>query len=150
MSNSSKETRILYCKGREEVFLTKERIIQTGLQYLGTPYVFNAPPFQTSCFDCSSFIQYIFSQHGIYLPRSSRQQFHAGTPIPLQNIQRGDLLFFTNKARKNRTGIAKIGHVGLYMGNNQILHTYRQGKMVAISPLRPYWITMLVGARRVI
>ncbi|MFZ3589418.1 NlpC/P60 family protein [Bacillus sp. DJP31] len=51
------------------------RIISTGLQYLGTPYVFHAPPYRTDVFDCSSFMQYIFGVHGILLPRNSRQPF---------------------------------------------------------------------------
>ena len=127
-----------------------DKIISTGLQYLGTPYVFNAPSYQTDIFDCSSFTQYIFGINGISLPRSSRQQVKAGRSISFNQIQKGDLLFFTTKTRKNRKGLSKIGHVGIYIGNGQILHTYRQGKKVRISKLNSYWETAFVAAKRVL
>ena len=104
------------------------QIISTGLQYLGTPYVFNAPSYQTDSFDCSSFIKFIFEMNGIILPRNSRQQFEAGIPISFDQIKKGDLLFFTTLERKNRKGLSRIGHVAIYIGQDQILHTYRQGK----------------------
>lgn len=127
-----------------------DQIISTGLQYLGTPYVFNAPSYQTDVFDCSSFTQYIFGVNGIPLPRNSRQQAKAGLPVSFDQIQKGDLLFFTTKTRKNGKGLSKIGHVGVYIGNGHILHTYRQGKKVMISELNSYWKTAFVAAKRVL
>ena len=124
-------------------------LIQTGLQQLGKPYVFNASPFQTDSFDCSSFIQYIFRANGRILPRNSRQQFLIGKPIPFQKIKKGDLLFFTTKSRKHKRGIARIGHVALYLGNGKMLHTYPKGRKVTISPLSPYWRKVWIGAKRI-
>ena len=127
-----------------------DQIILTGLQYLGTPYRFNAPSYQTNTFDCSSFIQYIFGINGILLPRTSRQQYKVGVVISFERIKKGDLLFFTTKARKNRQGLSRIGHVAIYIGQGQILHTYRQGKKVMISELNSTWKISLIGARRII
>lgn len=127
-----------------------DRIIYTGLQYLGTPYVFNAPEGRTDMFDCSSFIQYIFRTNGLNLPRNSRQQFLIGQPVPFSTLQEGDLLFFTTNKRKTKAGLERIGHVALYLGNKQMLHTFRQGKKVKISNLNKDWIQNYVGARRVI
>ncbi|MGM0877926.1 MAG: C40 family peptidase [Bacillota bacterium] len=126
------------------------KIIWTGLLYLGTPYVFNAPSYRTDMFDCSSFTQYIFGVNGIPLPRNSREQFEVGVPISFAHIQKGDLLFFTTKARNNRKGHLKIGHVSIYIGNGQMLHTYRPGNKVTISELNSDWKTAFVGAKRVI
>ena len=126
------------------------QIISTGLQYLGTPYVFNAPSYQRDSFDCSSFIQCIFEINGIILPRNSRQQFEVGVPISFDQIKKGDLLFFTTGERKNRKGLSRIGHVAIYIGQDQILHTYRQGKKVMISVLNPYWKKSFIGAKRVL
>jgi cell wall-associated NlpC family hydrolase len=126
------------------------QIILTARKYLGTPYVFNAPSYRTDMFDCSSFTQYVFGVNGIPLPRNSRQQFLTGTPVPFHRIQKGDLLFFTTKKRKNRKGVSKIGHVGIYIGNNQMLHTYRQGEKVTISVLNSRWTKKFVGAKRVL
>lgn len=130
--------------------MLKNRIITTGLRYLGTPYVYNAPAFRTDMFDCSSFIQYIFGVNGISLPRNSRQQFEVGIPISFTLIQKGDLLFFTTKTRKNRKGLSKIGHVALYIGNNQMLHTSRPTNKVMISEITSYWKTAFVGAKRLL
>lgn len=127
-----------------------QQIISTGLRYLGTPYLFNSRPYQSNTFDCSSFIQYIFGVNGVFLPRSSRQQFLAGVPISFRKIKKGDLLFFTTKTRKNRLGISRIGHVGIYIGKGRILHTYRQGKKVMISDLNSIWKQLFFGAKRVL
>jgi cell wall-associated NlpC family hydrolase len=130
--------------------MLSDRIIWTGLKYLGAPYVFNAPAFRTDIFDCSSFIQYIFKANGISLPRNSRQQSQLGVSISFARIKKGDLLFFTTKARKNRVGLSKIGHVSIYIGNNQMLHTYRPENKVTISELDLPWKEAFVVAKRVI
>ncbi|EIJ80892.1 C40 family peptidase [Bacillus methanolicus] len=79
-----------------------DKIISTGFNFIGTPYVFNAPSFQTDRFDCSSFIQHIFKVNGISLPRNSRQQFQVGKSISYHAIKKGDLLFFTTKKTKKK------------------------------------------------
>ena len=56
---------------------------------------------------------------------------------------------FTEK-RKKRNGVAKIGYVAIYIGNNQMLHTYRQGKKVTITELNSYWKKNFIGAKRVL
>jgi cell wall-associated NlpC family hydrolase len=127
-----------------------KQIISTGLRYLGTPYLFNSRPYQTNTFDCSSFIQYIFGVNGVLLPRSSRQQYLVGFPISFRKIKKGDLLFFTTKARKYRVGLSRIGHVAIYIGQGRILHTYRQGKKVMISELNSHWKESFIGAKRVL
>ncbi|MBT2658400.1 C40 family peptidase [Bacillus sp. ISL-18] len=100
------------------------QIISTGLQCLGTPYVFNAPSFQTDSF--------------------------VGVPISFDQIKKGDLLFFTTRERKNRQGLSRMGHVAIYIGQDQMFHTYRQGKKVLISELNSYWKKSFIGAKRVL
>ncbi|WP_368431747.1 C40 family peptidase [Sutcliffiella sp. BMC8] len=125
-------------------------MIKTGKKYIGTPYLFGAASGRTDRFDCSSFVQYVYATHGISLPRTSRQQFQVGNPVPLSSVRRGDLLFFTTPKRQKLTGIQKIGHVAIFLGSNSILHTSRVEKKVAIASLTPYWKTKIIGARRVI
>ncbi|MCM2535987.1 C40 family peptidase [Neobacillus pocheonensis] len=127
-----------------------KQLLSTAFHYLGTPYVYNSQPHQSKSFDCSSFIQYIFYVNGVRLPRNSRQQFLIGKAIPFHKIQKGDLLFFTTSKRRNSIGINKIGHVGLYIGNNKMIHTYHDGKKVTISDLRLYWKSVFVGAKRIV
>lgn len=96
-----------------------DRIIQLGERFLGTPYEFGALVGQTKTFDCSSFVQYLFEQNGITLPRTSRQQATLGITIPREQIQKGDLLFFKSSAS---SGIVR--HVGIYAGNDLVLHIW--------------------------
>ncbi|PYZ98962.1 hypothetical protein CR205_10450 [Alteribacter lacisalsi] len=121
-------------------------IIVSGHRQLGKPYVFNARPFQSQNFDCSSFIQFIFHENGINLPRSSRSQYLACSEIG--SYKPGDLLFFTTSRRNNNRGISKIGHVALYIGNGKILHTCRPGNEVTVSKLKGRWKKRFLAARR--
>lgn len=137
-----------------------EKVISEGLQLLGTPYVYGAVRltdgrgnfmrgFTTDEFDCSSLMQYIFYRGaGVELDVTTRTQVLQGEEVSRGEIRRGDLLFFTNASRKNRTGIERVGHVALYLGGNYILHTASDfAKVEAISPARwEYYLT----ARRVI
>ncbi|MFC9709442.1 C40 family peptidase [Paenibacillus sp. NPDC056933] len=122
-----------------------DRVISTGKQFLGVRYQFGAPSGRTDEFDCSSFTQYVFKQNGIDLPRSSRQQSQVGTPVSKDQLQPGDLVF----SDTNHDGV--INHVGIYMGNGQVLHTYRVGIGVTVSNFSgSTWDRTFVTARRVI
>ena len=132
-----------------------ERVIEQGLLYLGTPYVYGAvryhdgkgnklKNFTTDEFDCSSYMQYIFYQGAdVLLNTTTRTQVSQGKEIAKADIKRGDLLFFTNASRKDNVGIERVGHVALYLGDNYILHTASDyAKVEQISSLRwSYFIT---------
>lgn len=125
--------------------LKASRIIATGKKYIGVPYRFGARSGITSAFDCSSFTQYVYKRHGIYLPRSSRDQAKAGRYVSRSNVRAGDLIF----SDTNRDG--KINHVSIYIGNGRLLHTYKVGVGVTISRFSgSAWDKTYVTARRVI
>ncbi|SCW41802.1 NlpC/P60 family protein [Paenibacillus tianmuensis] len=117
-----------------------QSIISTGENYLHTPYKFGAPIGTTKVFDCSSFTATIFGKYGVKLPRSSAAQSKAGTFVPRSQLQPGDLVFF----------YSPIHHVGVYIGNGKIMHTY--GKPgVTISDLNSgWWSQHYTTARRVL
>lgn len=127
-----------------------DAVISLGMTLMGTPYDFGAPLGQTKTFDCSSFMNYIFGQNDIKLPRNSRQQSSIGKEIGLEQIRKGDLLFFTTPKRKNNTGVDKIGHVAVYIGDNKVLHTYRTGIGVIVSELDDNWKGRLIKVQRII
>jgi cell wall-associated NlpC family hydrolase len=131
--------------GKAEAAVKKEdKIINTGKKYLGVEYSFGAPTGVTYAFDCSSFIQYIFNKNGVSLPRTSSAQSTKGVKVAKTSMKKGDLVFFKDP---NRPG--KIGHVGVYMGNNKMIGA--SGKAVKISTLdSSYWKKNFVMARRVI
>lgn len=112
-----------------------EQVINEGLLLLGHPYVYGAIRFHDGAgnklknfdptkYDCSSLMQYIFYHGaGINLNMTTRTQVKQGTFVPKNDLKRGDLMFFTNSSRYHYTGIERIGHVALYLGDNYILHT---------------------------
>ncbi|MFC5406330.1 C40 family peptidase [Cohnella soli] len=122
-----------------------DNIIAKGKQYIGVPYRWGTKSNNTSAFDCSSFTQFVYKQYGINLPRSSYQQSKVGSFVPRNQLQPGDLIF----SDTNRDG--KINHVSIYIGNNQLLHTYRVGIGVTISNFAgSTWDRTYVTARRVL
>lgn len=125
------------------VDLQGDALIAYGKKYLGTPYVFGASPDQTDTFDCSSFVKRVFEDTlSIDLPRVSYDQAKAGKEVSMNELRKGDLLFFS--ARN-----LNIGHVAIYAGNNQILHTYSKELGVHVETFDGQWKKRFVTARRV-
>lgn len=112
-----------------------ESVIAEGLKLLGVKYVYGAvryhdgtgklySGFTITEFDCSSLMQYIFYMGaGVLLQVNTRTQIYQGEYVGKSDLQRGDLMFFTNDSRYNNTGVERVGHVALYLGDNYILHT---------------------------
>jgi len=122
-------------------------VVQTALESLGTPYVWGGTA--DNGFDCSGLIQYAYGEHGIRLPRMSRDQARVGaeiTPVP-EALRPGDILLFAA-----RPG-AGVTHVGMYVGELKFIHSSNQGvKLSRLDPRDPegaYWLERWVGARRV-
>lgn len=150
-----------YCKELEMPSSGDERVeavIAEGAKLLGTAYVYGAvryhdgngkllKNFTASEFDCSSLMQYIFYKGaGVRLQVNTRMQIYQGTTVKKSELERGDLMFFTNASRKNNKGIERVGHVALYLGENWILHTASDyAKIEQITPLR--WSYFIQGQR---
>jgi len=114
-----------------------EKVISAGMKYWGTPYEFGSNRNSTKTFDCSAFVQRAFLDAvGVKLPGDSRKQGQyvkdkGNAKTSISSLKRGDLMFFMSyKGSKSSSysGINKssqrITHVGIYLGNNEILHTY--------------------------
>ncbi len=119
--------------------VSSNAIVNKAYQYLGVPYVWGGTT--PSGFDCSGFIQYVYKSQGINLPRVSRAQASSGSYVSIANAQPGDILYF---------GQSSVTHVGIYLGNNKMIHAPRPGKSVEIVDIswhvRNYRIQ---GARRI-
>ncbi|MBQ8685840.1 MAG: C40 family peptidase [Clostridia bacterium] len=137
-----------------------EDVIAEGYKLIGVPYVYGAvrlhdgkgkllAGFTAQKFDCSSLIQYVFYQGaGKLLDVNTRTQIKQGKYVAPSDLQRGDCIFFTNESRQHLTGIERVGHVALYLGNNYILHTASDyARIEKISAAR--W-SFYVEARRFI
>jgi cell wall-associated NlpC family hydrolase len=116
-------------------------IVSTALMYRGIPYRNGGS--DPSGFDCSGFVQWVFAQNGIQLPREVHDQFDAGQKIDLRDVQPGDLLFFETVSRG-------ASHVGVAVGGDQFVHAPSSNGVVRIERFTAsYWAMRFVGARRI-
>ncbi|KOT29160.1 hypothetical protein ADK41_34255 [Streptomyces caelestis] len=90
---------------------------------LGKPYVWGADG--PSSFDCSGLTQWSYAQAGVALPRTSQAQRYAGRQVPLSEARPGDLVVYRSDA----------SHVGMYMGNGQVIHAPHPGAPVRYDPV---------------
>jgi len=116
-------------------------IISIAKEYIGVPYLWGGTSPETG-FDCSGYVQYVFAKNGISLPRVSRDQYTVGTPAEFNNLQPGDLVFFSMAKNGN------VDHDGIYIGNGQFINS-SSSKGVTVYNLGPYWKSVFVGAKRV-
>ena len=99
--------------------------IQAALGQLGVPYRY-AQASPGVAFDCSGLTYYAWAQAGVSLPRNSRMQAAAIPRVPIAAAQPGDLLFY----------YSPISHVGIYLGNGQLVHAPNTGTHVKVSNVR--------------
>jgi peptidoglycan DL-endopeptidase CwlO len=105
------------------------RIIDTARTYLGIPYKWGGTNPRTGL-DCSGFTQRVFADLGVKIPRVSIDQSRAGTAVPsLAQARPGDLVYWHGKN-------GRPNHIGIYMGNGQMMHAPRTGDVVKVAPLR--------------
>lgn len=103
---------------------SRQTIVSYALQFVGNPYVWGGTSL-TNGADCSGFTQSVFKDNGISISRTSRSQGSGGREVSLDNIQPGDLLFYSNGS--------SINHVALYIGNGQVVHASTEKTGIKIS-----------------
>lgn len=100
---------------------TGDIIVKEAKTHIGEPYKWgdNGP----DSFDCSGFTQYVYNKAlGIHLPRLSYDQLKFGIPIPISDLEPGDLVFTLNGE-----------HVGIYVGRGEFIHAPYTGQKIKIS-----------------
>jgi len=123
-------------------------IVHTALDALGTPYVWGGTA--DNGFDCSGLVQWAYGQHGIRLPRMSRDQARSGTEVTpvIEALRPGDILLF---AAQPGGGIT---HVGMYVGEQTFIHSSNTGvklsRLEAQDSQGAWWVARWVGARRIV
>ena len=125
---------------------TGEDIVEYAKNYLGYKYVLGAASPKKG-FDCSGLTYYVYKHFGYNISRTSKTQAKDGKEIARKDLKPGDLLIFKNQS------LTAIGHVGIYIGNNKMIHSSEPGVGVVITDLdaRGYnYNKRYVTARRII
>jgi len=114
----------------------------TAAQYLGTPYRFGGEG--ADGIDCSSFVQKVFREHQINLPRTAREQSQMGSDVAQGDLRKGDLVFF-------HTYASYPSHVGIYLGDGKMIHASSGKGEVTVSDLNSdYYRSRYLGAKRMV
>ena len=109
-------------------------VVDYATQFVGNPYVWGGTSL-TNGADCSGFVQSVYSNFGVSLPRTSYEQQNAGTEVSYADAQPGDLICYG-------------GHVAIYMGNGQIVHASNSRDGIKISDNAAY--RTILSVRRLV
>jgi peptidoglycan endopeptidase LytF len=121
----------------------RDKLVSAARQLLGLPYRWGRMS-ERRGMDCSGLVKALFATLHIDLPRTSREQFHAGENVAVENLQAGDLLFFSSDG-------ATPDHVGVYIGDNRFVHAEKKAGHVIITDLNQLWyVKHFLGARRIV
>ena len=119
----------------------RKSIVETAESFLGVPYLWGGTTPENG-FDCSGLAMAVYEYNGFALPRTSQEQFASGLPITTDELQAGDLVFFSGN------GNGKVTHVGIYTGNGKFIHAPGRGKVICSDALsRDYFARRFTGAR---
>ena len=118
--------------------VTGSQIAKYAKKFLGCPYVYGGTNL-TKGSDCSGFTQSIYKEFGYTIPRTSLEQSTYGTKVSASSVKEGDLVFYKN----GKT----VGHVAIYIGDGQIIHSSNEKDGVKISQMNyrtPYCIRRII------
>lgn len=122
-----------------------QEVADFAKQFLGLQYVLGGKTPETG-FDCSGFTKYVFKNFGFNLGSVSADQTSIGKEVSKDELKVGDLILFYDEAK------TKIGHVGIYLGNDEFIHAANATRGVVIDGLssNSYYNTRFVTARRIV
>jgi len=106
---------------------SREKVVALAKDFLGLPYFLGGTtPYG---YDCSGFVQTVLKMNGVHVQRDAHQQYEMGSSVAREELQRGDLVFFS-------TYKAGASHVGFYIAQGQYIHA-GSSRGVAINSLNP-------------
>jgi len=121
---------------------SRELLARAAKSFLGFRYARGGS--SVNGMDCSSYVQRVYRIFGVDLPRTAREQFQIGYGVARNALRAGDLVFF------KRTQARQPTHVGIYLGDNQFIHTSLRKKQVEIESTESgYFKSRFMGAKRI-
>jgi len=108
----------------------RNNIIGRAFKYIGVRYKYGQS--SETGFDCSGYVKFIYKDFGLLLPHSSYAQYKMSKHLDPAEALPGDLVFFNTRG-------SNISHVGIYLGNNQFIHSPSRGGSVCIDSLGAYY-----------
>ena len=124
--------------------ISANEIIKTAQKYLGVPHCMGGTTMK--CLDCSGLLVVVFAKNGINLPHNSEEQARYGRIIAaMDELIKGDLVFFI-RSYKTRS---LITHSGIYLGNNNFIHTSSKNGVIITSLNDPWWRKKFIFGTRV-
>lgn len=115
-----------YTPSRGATAVSGNAVIAYASNFLGTPYLWGGTSPSTG-FDCSGFTQYVYKHFGISVGRATFHQIKDGVQVSRGNLKPGDLVFFGTNNNPH--------HMGIYLGDNNYIHSPRTGDVIKISPM---------------
>ena len=103
------------------VDVPKQHVLMAAMSQIGVPY-HSRMSRPNHGFDCSGLVLFAYSQAGIGLPRSSRDQIRAATQVDRDHVQPGDLVYYP-------------GHISLYLGDDFVIHSPQPGQEVEVREI---------------
>ena len=134
-----------FCGGAGAVSIqsARDKVVSQTLAYLNAPYLWGGRRPDTGI-DCSAFVQLVYGEAGLGLPRVAREQFRVTKGLRPDDVLPGDLVFFSMA----HPGSSRVDHVGVYMGRGFFVHA-SVANGVHIEPIaKPYYLDRLVGIRK--
>lgn len=114
--------------------------VQTAMSFVGTPYRWGGA--KPGGFDCSGLVYYVYGELGMRLPRVADDQARVGAYVPFAQLKPGDTVFFADSS-------GYIGHMGLYIGDGQMVHAPQTGDVVKVTDIASgSYFERFAGGRR--
>ncbi len=106
----------------------RDELVDTAQSFIGLPYQWGSCSLDAPL-DCSGLVMAVYQLNGMNVPRTSEDQYKSGMPVAKEQLEKGDLVFFTT------TSTGRVSHVGIFIGGDMFIHAPGTGKTICADSL---------------
>lgn len=125
-SHKSSSGKSSYSGGSSSADGTSSSAADYAQNFIGNKYVYGGTSL-TNGTDCSGFVKSVYSKYGVDLPRTSSEQSNVGKSVSLDNLQKGDLVFYSSGG--------SVNHVAMYIGDGKVVHASNKRDGIKVSKM---------------